>query len=108
MNLNSIMFILAQTTSNPPRPTSDQVDSGFAYVIAAFIVVWLLIAGYLFWLQRRQESLRQEVEQLRQEEAERLAAQANTPPAPSAEYAGLDPKLEVTGPAQSPQSNLRG
>jgi CcmD family protein len=104
MNLNSLLFILAQTTSTPP-PTADQVDSGFVYVIAAFIAVWLLIAGYLFWLHRRQESLRQEVEQLRQEEAERQSVQA---PAPTAPYTGLDPKLEVSGTTQAPQSNLRG
>ena len=106
INLNSILFILAQTTTTTPKPTTDQVDSGFVYVIAAFIAVWLLIAAYLFWLQRRQESLRQEVEQLRQEEAERLAATPAAPTAPS--YSELDQKLEVSGTAQTPQSNLRG
>lgn len=106
MNLNSLLFILAQTTSNPPPPTTDQVDSGFVYVIAAFIAVWLLIAVYLFWLNRRQESLRQEVLQLRQEEAERQTTQA--PAAASANYAEVDPKLEVSGTTQAPQSNLRG
>lgn len=105
MNLNSLLFILAQTTSNPPRPTADQVDSGFVYVIAAFIAVWLLIAVYLFWLNRRQESLRQEVEQLRQEEAVRLSTQA---PVSTASYTELDPKLEVSGTPQAPQGNLRG
>ena len=104
MNLNSIFFILAQTTTTP-KPTSDQVETGFVYVIAAFIAVWLLIAAYLFWLQRRQESLRQEVEQLRQEESERLAA---TPAPTTLQYSELDQKLEVSGSAQSPQSNLRG
>jgi len=58
------------------KPSTSQVDSGFVYVIAAFTVVWLFIAGYLFWLQRRQDSLRQEVQMLRQEEAERQQNQA--------------------------------
>lgn len=105
MNFNSVLFILAQTTTATPKPTTDQVDSGFVYVIAAFIAVWLLIAAYLFWLQRRQESLRQEVEQLRQEEAERLAATLVTP---APQYGELDQKLEVSGTVQTPQSNLRG
>ncbi|MBN9390268.1 MAG: CcmD family protein [Chloroflexi bacterium] len=105
MNLNSLLFALGQTTSTPPPPTTDQVDSGFVYVIAAFIAVWLLIAVYLFWLNRRQESLRQEVEQLRQEEAERQSTQA---PAPTAPFTELDPKLEVSGTPQTPQGNLRG
>ena len=104
MNLNFVLFILAQTTTTA-KPTSDQVETGFVYVIAAFIAVWLLIAAYLFWLQRRQESLRQEVEQLRQEEAERLAA---TPAPATPQYSELDPKLEVSGTSQTPQSNLRG
>ncbi len=104
MNLNSILFFLAQTTT-APKPTSDQVETGFVYVIAAFIAVWLLIAVYLFWLQRRQESLRQEVEQLRQEESERLAA---TPAPATPQYTELDQKLEVSGTVQAPQSNLRG
>lgn len=58
--------ILAQA-----KPTNDQIETGFGYVIAAFIVIWLFIAGYLFWLHRRQESLRQEVNILRQETLER-------------------------------------
>lgn len=105
MNFNSLMFILAQAASNPPKPTTDQVDSGFVYVIAAFIAVWLFIAAYLFWLQRRQESLRQEVEQLRQEEAER---QASTADGSAPQYTELDPKLEVGGPTKAPNSNLLG
>ena len=55
-----------------PKPTSGQVEAGLVYAIAAFVVIWLFIAAYLFWLNRRQESLRREVELLRQEEAERL------------------------------------
>lgn len=66
-----MFFILAQTT-----PTANQVESGFVYVIAAFVVIWLFIAAYLFWLNSRQESLRREVQALRQEETERLQAES--------------------------------
>ncbi len=55
-------IIIAQT-----KISNDQSD-GFGYVIAAFIAVWLFIAAYLFWLNRRQESLRREVEMLREEQ----------------------------------------
>lgn len=57
--------ILAQTK------TSSEQSDGFGYVIAAFIAIWLFIAAYLFWLNRRQESLRHEVEMLRHEQEER-------------------------------------
>ncbi len=62
----SIFDVIAQA-----KPSADQVESGFIYVIAAFTVVWLFIAAYLFWLNRRQENLQREVDLLRQEEAER-------------------------------------
>jgi CcmD family protein len=61
--------ILAQST------TSTQQSDGFGYVIAAFMVIWLFIAAYLFWLNRRQESLRREVEMLRQEQGAALKEQ---------------------------------
>src|SRR5689334_14250486 len=67
--------ILAQTK------TSSEQSDGFGYVIAAFIAIWLFIAGYLFWLNRRQESLRHEVEILRQEEEERIQHLATPEPA---------------------------
>jgi CcmD family protein len=106
MNFTLIAFNLGQIIAQA-KPSADQVETGFVYVIAAFIAVWLLIAAYLFWLQRRQEGLRQEVEQLRQEEAER---QQNTPQtSPYSESAsGLDPDLEVRDPATPVQTNLRG
>ena len=108
MNFTAITYFLGQvTTTTQTQPTTQQVESGFVYVIAAFTAVWLLIAAYLFWLQRRQESLRQEVEQLRQEEADRQQA-AQVAPAPRFSELDLDPKLEATGPAQTTQGNLRG
>ena len=66
--------IIAQT---PTPPTTDQVDSGFGYVIAAFTAIWLMIAGYIFWLNRRQDNLRKEVAILRQEEADRQQGVSN-------------------------------
>jgi CcmD family protein len=101
MILNTVTFYLGQVVAQA-KPSADQVESGFIYVIAAFTAVWLLIAAYLFWLQRRQESLRQEVEELRQEEAERLQAAGQ-----AANYAGVEPGLEVPGQATT-QTNLRG
>lgn len=58
-----------QTT--PPLPGQDQVDSGFGYVIAAYAVIWLLIFGYIYSLNRRQARLRHDIEILKAEEAER-------------------------------------
>jgi CcmD family protein len=57
-------------------PSKDQVDSGFGFVIAAYAVVWLLIFGYIYSLNRRQTKLRREVDALKQEEAERKQQQA--------------------------------
>ena len=36
------------------------------YFLAAFIVVWALVFGYMFWLFARQRKLRQEVKSLRE------------------------------------------
>ncbi|HEX2909424.1 MAG TPA: CcmD family protein [Chloroflexia bacterium] len=89
--LNFLGILIAQT-----KPTTNQVESGFAYVIAAFIVIWLFIAGYLFWLNRRQEELRREVELLREEEAERLrTSQAGAEYHAETEYT---PETGVRGP----------
>lgn len=91
MNFSSMFYLLAQA-----KPTTEQVESGFAYAVAAFIVVWLFIAAYLFWLHRRQESLRQEVEMLRQEEADRQAASGSA-------WAGYE-----TGRAETPVGGQSG
>jgi len=53
-----------------PEVTGD-VNSGLFYLIAAYAVVWLFIFGYLYSLNRRQSSLRRDIERLKQEEAER-------------------------------------
>lgn len=102
MNFNLVIFNLGQVIAQS-KPSADQVETGFVYVIAAFTAVWLLIAAYLFWLQRRQENLRQEVEQLRREEADRQLATPIT-----SQYAEPDPTLEVRDQAASAQTNLRG
>lgn len=104
MNFTSIVYFLGQvTTTTTPKPSTESVESGFVYVIAAFTAVWLLIAVYLFWLQRRQESLRQEVEQLRQEEAERQQQS----PSP-ARYTQPEAELEVSSPTKPTQGNALG
>jgi len=36
------------------------------YFLAAFIVVWALVFGYVLWLFVRQKRLRQEIESLRE------------------------------------------
>ena len=36
------------------------------YLLAAFIVVWALVFGYVFWIIARQRKLRQEIESLRE------------------------------------------
>jgi CcmD family protein len=53
-----------------PQVTGD-VGSGLIYLVAAYAVVWLFIFGYLYSLNRRQAKLRQEIDRMKQEEAER-------------------------------------
>ncbi|HEU5330684.1 MAG: CcmD family protein [Thermomicrobiales bacterium] len=45
-----------------------------SFLFAAFTVVWLLIAGYFFFLNSRISGLRQDVEALRDELAARTAS----------------------------------
>jgi CcmD family protein len=84
--------IMAQT-----KPTSEQVETGFVYVIAAFIAIWLFIFGYLFWLHRRQESLRQEVTMLRQEAAERTESETHLHDAKPEQPAGRVGRNDLGG-----------
>jgi CcmD family protein len=44
-----------------------------SFLFAAFTVVWLLIAGYFFFLNSRISGLRQDIESLRDELAARTA-----------------------------------
>ncbi len=94
MPLSSALYLYLADFVAQTKPTGDQVETGFVYVIAAFTVVWLFIAGYLFWLNRRQNSLQQEVEMLRREEAER---QQNLNPA-NQENAVSQPTSSIGGP----------
>jgi CcmD family protein len=48
-------------TSGAASPTKN-----LSFLFAAYVVVWLLIVGYLFSLSRRQKRLAQEVETLKQ------------------------------------------
>ena len=57
--------------ATPPPPTSTQVESGFGYVIAAYAVIWILVFGYIYSLNRRQSKLRHDIEILKEEESER-------------------------------------
>lgn len=102
MNFTSLTLNLGEIVAQV-KPSSDQVETGFIYVIAAFTAVWLLIAAYLFWLQRRQESLRQEVELLRREEADRQQTSPQT-----SHFVEVDPTLEASSPAKPTQSNVLG
>jgi CcmD family protein len=66
--LNQVFFSIA--AQEKPVVTGD-VGSGLVYLIAACVVVWLFIFGYIYSLNRRQERLRREIELMKQEEAER-------------------------------------
>lgn len=92
-----LLSYVNQIILQPAPPAGQQVETGFAYVIAAFTVVWLFIAAYLFWLYRRQESLRREVEMLRQEEAERLR-QSTSYKEPEVTDTEYRPRLEKQEP----------
>ncbi len=63
------LFVVLTNQTNPPPPTTEQVNSGLIYVIAAYAVIWLLIFGYLYTIQRRQAQLKREIELLKEEEA---------------------------------------
>jgi CcmD family protein len=65
----SLFDIVAQTGGNttPPPPTQEQVDSGLIYVIAAYAVVWLLLFGYIFLMNRRQSQLKRDITLVKQE-----------------------------------------
>ncbi|MEI7555605.1 CcmD family protein [Candidatus Chlorohelix sp.] len=62
----NLAAILAQTVT--PPPSQEQVSSGLIYVIAAYAVIWLFIAGYLYTIQRRQAQLKRDIDLLREEE----------------------------------------
>ncbi len=66
--LLQLSVILLQT---PPAAGSSQVESGFNFVIAAYAVVWILVFGYIYTLNRRQARLRRDIQTLQAEENER-------------------------------------
>ncbi|MCI0698734.1 CcmD family protein [candidate division KSB1 bacterium] len=41
-------------------------NKNLGFLFAAYLIVWLLIVGYLFSLSRRQKKLAQEIEMLKQ------------------------------------------
>lgn len=36
------------------------------YLLAAFIIIWAVVFGYVFWLQRKQAGLQRQIEMLRE------------------------------------------
>ncbi len=67
---------------------SHQPPANLAYLFAAFAVAWLLFFGYMFFVTRRQQEMRQDIERLRREVVEEPAAQPS--PRPEGEGTGGD------------------
>ena len=38
-----------------------------AYLFYGYSVIWVIIVGYVFWLSRREQNLRDEIEELKKE-----------------------------------------
>jgi len=38
-----------------------------AYLFYGYSVIWVIIVGYIFWLSRREQNLRDEIEELKKE-----------------------------------------
>lgn len=68
--MNNILYTTILFQEGKPQVAGD-VGSGLVYLVAAYAVVWLFIFGYLYSLNRRQARLRQDIDRLKQEEAER-------------------------------------
>jgi CcmD family protein len=65
MQLIAIIFVwLNWSVQQTAQASSSNKNLGFLF--AAYLVVWLLIVGYLFSLSRRQKRLAQEIETLKQ------------------------------------------
>ena len=41
------------------------MEANFSYMLAAFAIIWLAVFVYVFFLSRRQNRLRREIEQLK-------------------------------------------
>jgi CcmD family protein len=65
---------LAAETLQPLDPAAMRDDvSGEPYLVAAYIVVWLIFFGYVFALRRSQNRLREEVASLEATLDDRIA-----------------------------------
>jgi CcmD family protein len=71
---NVLGDVLSQTTTTPP-PSSG--GDGLIYVIGAYAAIWLLIFGYIYYIQRKQAALKRDIELLRDEEQAELNRTTN-------------------------------
>ena len=46
------------------------MDDNLGYLFAAFAVTWLLIAGYLYYLNQQVQSLREDIEDFEEQVSE--------------------------------------
>jgi CcmD family protein len=65
MQLIAMIFLWLNWSVQQTSPASSATKN-LGFLFAAYLVVWLLIVGYLFSLSRRQKRLAQEIEALKQ------------------------------------------
>lgn len=65
MQLIAMIFVWLNWSVQQTAPASSS-NKNLGFLFAAYLVVWLLIVGYLFSLSRRQKRLAQEIETLKQ------------------------------------------
>jgi CcmD family protein len=65
MQLLAMIFFWLNWSVQQTSPASSS-NKNLGFLFAAYLVVWLLIVGYLFSLSRRQKRLAQEIETLKQ------------------------------------------
>lgn len=51
--------------------------SGLIYLFAAYLIIWLVLAGYIFFVSQQVADLRGQIRALRQERASRPASDPN-------------------------------
>jgi len=70
---------LAAETLQPLDPGAVRDDvPGEPYLVAAYVVVWLIFFGYVFSLRRNQNRLREEVQRLEESLDDRIAEKSET------------------------------
>src|SRR5437763_2305468 len=89
-----------QSSVLSPQHWSAVMPDNLPYLFAAFVVIWLLIFGYVAFIGGRVQGLRQEVEALRAE----LDARATAAPAPTAPGTGDAPeRVAEAQPERAPR-----